>query len=136
MKFGKFARCLLKRNCKIMKGKLFVLFVFAFLSCTSQTTGQEKKIIGKWVGDLIDYKIKANLGKMYLEFSTDGNFLQTSVNGKEQVTSKMTYRITKDKIFYKGKATGNEEFDLNYHFKGDTLILTAEGNSVPYLRIK
>jgi hypothetical protein len=40
---------------------------------------------------------------MYLEFTADGNFLQTSVNGKEQVTSKMTYRINKDKIFYKRK---------------------------------
>ncbi|WP_162799841.1 hypothetical protein [Pedobacter jeongneungensis] len=119
-----------------MKGTLLVLFVFAFLSCTSQNANQEKKLIGKWVGDLIDYKTKTNLGKMYLEFTTDGNFLQTSVNGKEQVTSKMTYRINKDKIFYKGKATGNEEFDLNYHFKGDTLILAAEGNSTPYTRIK
>ncbi|MBE5320502.1 hypothetical protein IM793_15150 [Pedobacter sp. MR2016-19] len=112
------------------------LLVFAFLSCTSKTADQEKKLIGKWVGDLIDYKIKINLGKMYLEFTTDGNFLQTSVNGKEHVTSKMTYRINKDKIFYKGKATGNEEFDLNYHFKGDNLILTADGNSEPYSRIK
>ena len=70
--------------------RILLLFAFTFLSCTSETANQEKKLIGKWVGDLIDYKIKANLGKMYLEFSTDGNFSQTSVNGKEQVTSKMT----------------------------------------------
>jgi hypothetical protein len=34
------------------------LLIFAFLSCTSQTANQEKKLIGKWVSDLIDYKTK------------------------------------------------------------------------------
>jgi hypothetical protein len=47
-----------------MKGTFVLLFVFALLSCNSQTANDEKKLIGNWVGDLKGLNGKY-IGKMY-----------------------------------------------------------------------
>jgi uncharacterized protein (TIGR03066 family) len=118
-----------------MKGTFVLLFVFALLSCNSQTANDEKKLIGNWVGDLKLPNGKY-IGKMYLEFTKAGDFFQTTGEGKGQVVSKLTYRISDHKIFYKGKVTGNKELDSDYHFKGEVLVMEGNGQSMEYVRIK
>lgn len=124
------------KKLKFMNGKLVILIALTFLSCNSATKDQEKKIIGNWVGDIKLPKTGKYVGKMYLQFTQKGEFFQKTGEGSEQVVSKMTYKLSKDKIFYKGKATSNEEFDSNYSFKGDTLVIEYEGEKAEYIRVK
>jgi len=119
-----------------MRGILFIVAIVFFLGCNAQTKEQEKKIIGKWVSNMKDLKTGAYIGKMYVQFTPNGEFIQTTGEGNEQVVSKMTYRISNDKIYYKGKATANEEFDSNFSFKDDILIIEAGGEKTEYLRVK
>jgi hypothetical protein len=69
-----------------------------------------------------DLKTGAYIGKMYVQFTQNGEFIQKTGEGKEQVVSKMTYRLGRGKIYYKGKATSNEEFDSNILTKPYYLI--------------
>ncbi|MFW0714713.1 hypothetical protein ACN1CD_02535 [Pedobacter sp. N23S346] len=71
-----------------------------------------------------------------MQFTQNGEFIQKTGEGNEQVVSKMTYRLSTDKIYYKGKATSNEEFDSNYSFKGDILVIEAGGEKTEYTRVK
>jgi hypothetical protein len=118
-----------------MKKTFVLLFVFALLSCNSQTANDEKKIIGHWVGDMKLPNGKY-IGKSYLEFTKAGDFFQTTGEGKEQVVAKLTYRLSDHKIFYKGNMTGHKEFDSNYHFRGDVLVMSVDDQSMDYVRIK
>ena len=45
-------------------------------------------------------------------------------------------KMYEDKIFYKGKATGNEELDSDYSFKGDTLLVSSGKEKFEYVRVK
>ncbi|MDQ0636513.1 uncharacterized protein (TIGR03066 family) [Pedobacter sp. W3I1] len=119
-----------------MKGTLLILFLFAFLSCNAQTKDLENKVIGNWSSDMKDRSTGKSIGNMYIEFTKNGEFIQKTGEGKEQVASKMTYRLTKDKIYYKGKATSNKEFNSNYSFKGDILVIETGGDKSEYIRVK
>jgi len=119
-----------------MKGIMVVLATVFFLSCNAQTKDIEKRIIGSWSSDMKDRSTGKSIGKMYIEFTNKGEFIQKTGEGNEQVISKMTYRLSKDKIYYKGKAKSNEEFDSNYSFKGDVLIIEAGGEKSEYIRVK
>ncbi|GGI26518.1 hypothetical protein [Pedobacter mendelii] len=125
-----------KKNFILMKGTVMLLFVCAILSCGSQTADYEKKIIGSWVGEIKLPNNGKSIGNMHLEFTREGAFFQTTGEGAEKVVSKQTYRITKNKIFYKGKATGNEELDSDYHFRGDVLVMQVDADSAEYRRVK
>jgi len=119
-----------------MKGILFIVTIVFFLGCNSQTKDQEKKIIGNWSSNMKDLKTGAYIGKMYVQFTQNGEFIQKTGEGNEQAVSKMTYRLGRGKIYYKGKATLNEEFDSNYFFKGDKLVIEAGGEKTEYTRVK
>lgn len=118
-----------------MKIILIIFLVFAILSCRYQNEFKQK-IIGEWDGEIKLPKTKKSIGKMHLKFTENGEFFQTTGNDSDKVTSKMTFRINSKKIFYKGRATGNEEFDSNYHFRGDILVLEIDGESTEYVRSK
>lgn len=113
-----------------------MLSILIFVGCSSPTKEQQTKIIGKWVGDIRLPKTGKFIGKMYLQFTKDGEFFQRTGEGKEQVVSRLTYRLGRDKIFYKGKVTGGKEFDSGYAFKGDTLVMRVDGEKCDYLRIR
>ncbi|MBC6112944.1 hypothetical protein ACFOG5_11560 [Pedobacter fastidiosus] len=125
-----------QKNLNIMKSVAALLLVMILCSCNSKNTDNENKIIGKWVGEIIIPKTGKSVGKMYLEFTKDGDFFQKTGEGKAQVVSKLSYRIGKDKIFYKGNITGNKEFDSNYHFRDDVLVMEVGGAHIDYKRIE
>ncbi|MFC4211891.1 hypothetical protein ACFOWA_11900 [Pedobacter lithocola] len=125
-----------KNNFIMMKVSVIILLLCAILSCDSQTGDYEKKIIGNWAGEITLPNSGKSIGQMHLQFTREGAFLQTTGEGAEKVVSKQTYRITKNKIFYKGKATGNQEFDSDYHFRGDVLVMQVGADSAEYQRVK
>ena len=115
---------------------MFLLATVFFLSCNAQIKDLEKRIVGSWTSEMKNRSTGKPIGKMYIEFTKNGEFIQKTGEGSEQVVSKMTYRLTKDKIYYRGKATSNEEFDSNYSLKGDILIIESGGEKSEYIKVK
>ena len=113
-----------------------ILVICALLSCGPHTTDYQKKIIGSWIGEINLPNTGKSIGEMHLEFTPEGSFFQTTGTGAGKVVSKLKYRITKSKIFYTGKATGDTEFDSDYHFRGDVLVMQIGADSAEYQRAR
>lgn len=117
-----------------MKQLLVILGCFVAFSCNSQKQGDEK-LLGKWESSLKDSKTGNPIGKIVLEFTENGNFIQFSGEGKYQNIINSTYRIENDKIIATEKAT-NEISECTYFIKNDILIIKFEGIENKYIKIK
>jgi hypothetical protein len=118
-----------------MRIPLITVLLLLFVGCASKSDEQKKKIIGKWVGHIKIPQTGKVIGLIYTEFKENGDLDQTTGTGEDQVTAKMTYTLSNDKIFYKSKKS-NIEFASSYYFHGDTLILELDGDTCRYIRVK
>lgn len=117
-----------------MKKTLFIFSCLIALHCSSQKN-EDPKLIGKWDGMLRDSETADTMGKIVLEFTTDGKFIQYVGEGKMQNTLESTYTVKDHKIIAVDKAT-NEKDETDYVIKNDTLTITYQGIENKYVKRK
>lgn len=118
-----------------MKIILIIVFSLIFWSCNSQNNQQREKFIGHWVGDIKNPQTGKQIGKLYVEYTKNGECFVTSRDEKEEVVSKMNYKVRGNTIFYKSQ-TSDLAYESTYYFKGDTLFGNTEGSKAYFVRVK
>lgn len=117
-----------------MKNLLIILCCLTALHCNSQKK-EDPKIIGKWDGMLKDLETERSMGKIVLEFTADGKFIQYVGEGKRQNKIQSVYSIENNKIIAVDKAT-NEKDESEYIIKNDTLIIKYDGFENKFVKRK
>lgn len=117
-----------------MKNVLIIFSCLMALNCSSQKN-EDPKLIGKWEGMLKDLETTNTMGKIVLEFTADGKFIQYVGEGKMQNSLESTYTIKDHKIIAVDKAT-NEKDETDYEIKNDTLTIIYQGIENKYTKLK
>lgn len=117
-----------------MKNILIIFSCLMALNCSSQKN-EDPKLIGKWDGMLKDLETTNTMGKIVLEFTKDGKFIQYVGEGKMQNSLESTYTVKNHKIIAIDKAT-NEKDETDYVIKTDTLTIIYQGIENKYVKRK
>lgn len=116
-----------------MKYFLIFLSCLAALQCNSQKN-EDPRLIGQWEGTLKDAQTENPIGKIVLEFTKDGKFVQYVGEGNSQNIIQSTYTAQNNTIIATDNA--NEKDESRYTIKNDTLIITYEGIENKYVKGK
>jgi hypothetical protein len=116
-----------------MKYLLIFLSCLAALQCNSQKN-EDPRLFGQWEGTLKDAQTEKPIGKIVLEFTKDGRFVQYVGQGNSQNIIPSTYTAQNNTIISTDKA--NEKDESHYTIKNDTLIITYEGIENKYVKRK
>ena len=116
-----------------MKYFLIFLSCLAALQCNSQKN-EDPRLIGQWEGTLKDAQTENPIGKIVLEFTKDGKFVQYVGEGNSQNIIQSTYTAQNNTIIATDNA--NEKDESRYTIKNDTLIINYEGIENKYVKRK
>ncbi|MBE0390791.1 hypothetical protein [Flavobacterium sp. PL002] len=117
-----------------MKNNIVLLLTIVIVSCTSNSNNG-KKLIGVWQCDLKDEVTNKKTGKVTLEFTADGKFIQKVDEESSHMLYQRPYRLDGNKLYLIRLDFVNED-QTDFYFENDKLIIELDGVKNDYEKIK